>query len=109
MRKTAIALFALVLAAGVANATRPVAETWVIERDDALPGRTGVCWLDDMEDGDNGWTHGDWTATGSGPQFHVDSYMAYGGAGITIDNVQLEGTEIAVESRSWGSIKAMYR
>ena len=40
-----------------------------------------VFWYDDMESGDNGWTHGDWTATGDPPRFHVDSYMAYGGSG----------------------------
>ncbi len=44
------------------------------------------------------------TANGCGPG-------AGGGAGVTIDDMRLEGTPgpSPVESQSWGSIKAMYR
>jgi len=81
MKRLLIALVVLALAAGVANATRPVVETSVIGRDEVSPNRAVIIWFDDMESGINGWTHGDFTATGSSPRFHVDSYMAYGGAG----------------------------
>ena len=80
MRRVAIALFALVLAAGESSAVGPTVETWIVgDVEQTRP--TFVLWFDDMESGDNGWTHGDWTATGSAPRFHVDSYMAYGGSG----------------------------
>ena len=36
-------------------------------------------WYDDIESGDNGWTHGDLT-TGASPHFHVDTYLAYSGS-----------------------------
>lgn len=39
-----------------------------------------VLWFDDVESGENGWTHGDWTAAGE-PKFHLDTYMAWGGSG----------------------------
>jgi hypothetical protein len=82
MKRLLIALVVLALAVGVANATRPVVETSVIGRNEVSRDRADVIfWFDDMESGDNGWTHGDFTATGSTPRFHVDSYMAYGGAG----------------------------
>jgi len=83
MKRLLIALVVLTLAAGVANATRPVVETSVIDRGDVLSANRAnvVFWFDDMEGGDNGWTHGDFTATGSSPRFHVDTYMAYGGSG----------------------------
>jgi hypothetical protein len=71
------------LAAGVANATRPVVESEMIDRDDVSPSRLTTFWFDDMEGGDNGWTHGDWTAAGSPPKFHLDTYMAYGGTGYS--------------------------
>ncbi len=36
-----------------------------------------VVYLDDMEDGEGGWTHADLSSPP--PKFHVDTYMAYGG------------------------------
>ncbi len=38
-----------------------------------------IVFLDDMEAGENGWTHVDNTA-GAGTKFHLDSYYAYEGA-----------------------------
>jgi hypothetical protein len=81
MKRIAIGLIVLALAVGVANAVRPVEETAVIAVDDASPARPPIYWFDDMEGGDNGWTHGDFTATGGPPRFHIDTYMAYGGEG----------------------------
>jgi len=81
MKRLLIVLAVLALAVGVANATRPTTEAEFIGRNDAEQTRLTTFWFDDMEGGDNGWTHGDWTATGAPPQFHVDSYMAYGGTG----------------------------
>jgi hypothetical protein len=81
MKRLVMSLIVLALAAGVASATHPAVETAIIDRDAVSPIRLTTFWSDDMESGENGWTHGDWTATGSPPRFHVDTYMAYGDAG----------------------------
>jgi hypothetical protein len=39
-----------------------------------------IVFYDNIEHGNTGWTHGDYTASAA-PHFHVDTYMAYGGAG----------------------------
>jgi hypothetical protein len=79
MKGIVIGLLALALAASAGFAKLSV-ET-AVDRDDVSPARLTTFWFDDMESGENGWTHGDWTATGSSPRFHVDTYMAYGGSG----------------------------
>jgi hypothetical protein len=82
MKRLLIVLAVLALAAGAANATRPTEETAVINSADVSQNRVNVVfWFDDMEGGDNGWTHGDFTAVAGPPKFHVDTYMAYGGTG----------------------------
>ena len=57
MKRLLIGLVVLMLAAGVANATRPTVETSAIDRDDVLsPNRVNVVfWFDDMESGAEGW------------------------------------------------------
>jgi hypothetical protein len=80
MKRLLIALVVLAMAVGVANATRPTVES-AIGRNDVTMNRATIFWSDDMESGENGWTHGDFTASGAPPRFHVDSYMAYGGSG----------------------------
>jgi hypothetical protein len=84
MKRLLIGLVVLVLAAGVANATRPAEDTSVVLDRNALTNeRVDVFWFDNVESGVNGWTHGDWTATGGGPKWHLDTYMPYGGSGYS--------------------------
>jgi hypothetical protein len=44
--------------------------------------RSDWFWVDALEPEDPGWEHGDYTATAV-PHFHLDTYMAYGGAGYS--------------------------
>jgi hypothetical protein len=75
MRKALISLAVLALIVGVACAKQQV----YTPRDVNEPGRfTTVFWFDDVEGGEDGWQHGDYTATAV-PHFHVDSYLAYAG------------------------------
>jgi hypothetical protein len=81
MKRLLIGLAVLTLTAGV-GAARLSVETPIGRDDVSAPGRDVVIfWSDDMEGGENGWTHGDFTATGAPPRFHVDTYMAFGGSG----------------------------
>ncbi|HYW69108.1 MAG TPA: hypothetical protein VE960_05830 [bacterium] len=88
-------------------------------------------WFDDIESGENGWTHRDLTADVE-PRFHVDTYLAlpdgsfsywcgvidpafaggdgYGNAWdqrLELPPVHLGGTP--VEEMSWGQLKSMFR
>jgi hypothetical protein len=75
MRKALISLAVLALIVGVASAKQAAYQP----RDVKELGRFDtVFWFDDVESGEGGWQHGDYTATAV-PHFHVDSYMAYAG------------------------------
>ena len=88
-------------------------------------------WYDDIESGENGWTHRDLTADVE-PRFHVDTYLAlpdgsfsywcgvidpafagedgYGNAWdqrLELPPIYLGGTP--VEKVSWGKLKSMFR
>ncbi|MBM3307493.1 MAG: hypothetical protein FJY74_04125 [Candidatus Eisenbacteria bacterium] len=94
MRRSALVVAALALAAGATwAAVRPIEEMEWFGRGEEPP-RAELCatdsrppyvvfFFDDVESGVNGWTHGDWTAGGSGPRFHLDTYMACGGTGLS--------------------------
>jgi hypothetical protein len=82
MRVIAIALVVLAFFVGAGFASVEMAPP---PEDDEGSGRTPgypttVFFYDNIESGNQGWTHGDYTAT-MPPHFHVDSYMAYGGTG----------------------------
>ncbi|MBM3307494.1 MAG: hypothetical protein FJY74_04130 [Candidatus Eisenbacteria bacterium] len=89
MKRLLIGLVVLALAAGVAGAKRPAEDVQYFGRNDApppaewSPSRDVIpktFFFDDVESGVNGWTHGDWTAVGGGPKWHVDTYMAFAGS-----------------------------
>ena len=85
MRRAFIAiLVGVVVATGAGAAVTAVEVGGPFERDreprqDDSRSRE-VLWFDDAESGENGWTHGDWTAV-IAPRFHLDTYMAWGGSG----------------------------
>ena len=74
MKRVLITLAILALMVGVASARQEAYQP----RDVQDPGRIVWFWFDDVEGGEDGWTHGDATATYV-PYFHVDTYMAYSG------------------------------
>jgi hypothetical protein len=79
MKKLLIVLAVLALGAGMATAKLQVVPpaTATDEISSRTPGfPTTEIFYDNIESGNQGWTHGDYTATYV-PQFHVDSYMAY--------------------------------
>lgn len=83
MRRIAIpaivVMFALLMSGTAAGAEARDAATRTVRFNIARPETSHVVWLDDIESGTNGWTHGDFTATAV-PHFHVDTYMAYSGS-----------------------------
>jgi hypothetical protein len=81
MKKLLIVLAVLALGAGMATAKLQVVPpaTAADEPGVRTPGfPSTVIFYDNIENGNTGWTHGDYTAT-TPPHFHVDSYMAYAG------------------------------
>jgi hypothetical protein len=75
MKRLIIALAVLALIAGVASAKQTLYRPNEVEKQS----RAVVWfWVDDVESGTAGWTHGDYTATVA-PHFHVNTYMAYAG------------------------------
>jgi hypothetical protein len=78
MRHAAIAVIVLALLVTTATGAHQARDaiTRIREFEKARPETTA--WEDDIESGENGWTHGDMTATAV-PHFHTDTYMAYQG------------------------------
>jgi hypothetical protein len=70
-------LFCCVLLAH-APAQSKLSEDSGYTREPAPSERAFLLWHDDAESGENGWTHGDNTATAV-PHFHVDTYLAWPG------------------------------
>jgi hypothetical protein len=60
------------------TAAARIAEDTQFTTDPPVRNRAFLLWHDDAESGENGWTHGDNTATAS-PRFHVDTYLAWQG------------------------------
>jgi hypothetical protein len=82
MRVFLAVLAGLALCVGAATAKLLLDTTTAIDLGDQSQGRsrTVVFFYDNIESGNTGWTHGDYTTTAV-PHFHVDTYMAYGGSG----------------------------
>lgn len=81
MRHAAIAVVVLVLLVSGAMGAHQARDaiTRVREFEPTRPEST--VWSDDIESGENGWTHGDMTT--HPPHFHTDTYMAYTQGGST--------------------------
>jgi hypothetical protein len=78
MKKLLIVLAVLAVSAGVAIASVRTAPP-VTDEPTGPQGRNSVIFFyDNVEGGNTGWTHGDFTADPS--RWHVDTYMAYSGS-----------------------------
>jgi hypothetical protein len=79
MKKLLIILAVLALGAGMATAKLSVVPPVTNDNGDQSAGRAVTIFMyDNIEGGNTGWTHGDYTATAP-MHFHVDTYMAYAG------------------------------
>ncbi|MFH1502112.1 MAG: hypothetical protein ABIG03_03600 [Candidatus Eisenbacteria bacterium] len=129
----AVAL-SLLLASAVPATAANVAERFVPDPGQPPTDARTIVWIDDLESGAPGWTHGD--DSDVPPKFHVDTYLAYDDPDHETDyswwcgelNVGFAGGDgygndwdqwlevppvdlgiVAVEKTTWGAIKGMYR
>ncbi len=75
----AVAVFSVAGASARSDQQRPIIATSVSSMAPERARGIVTLFFDDMESGENGWTHIDNTAAGE-LRFHVDSYLAYDGS-----------------------------
>lgn len=78
MRLAAAAVVVVALVTSAALGIDPPRRTITLFREFERTRADTVPWADDIESGENGWTHGDLWATAV-PHFHPDTYMAHEG------------------------------
>ncbi len=76
LRSLAALGFTILMSAPTVARVNQALPSWAPRLADRSP---TVLFFDDVESGENGWTHVDNTATAE-PRFHVDTYMAYSGS-----------------------------